>query len=139
MLIIQFGLDRRNHLAGLYRSQGRDQEAEPLLVRSLQIREQQLGADHPATASSLNNLAGLYRSQGRYQEAEPLYVRSLEIKQKTLPENHPSIQRGWDNFRYLVQQAIATGKAGELSDHPITQALLQHLQATIDPVPDDQS
>ncbi|NJR51652.1 MAG: tetratricopeptide repeat protein [Leptolyngbyaceae cyanobacterium CSU_1_3] len=114
-----------SYLGLLYKSQGRYEAAEPLYVRSLQIREQQLGGDHPATATSLNNLAMLYESQGRYEEAEPLYVRSLEINQKTLPENHPSTQLVWNNFRYLVQQAVDTGRSAELSDHPITQAILR--------------
>jgi len=57
-----------------------------------------------------------------------LYIRSLEIKQKTLPENHPSIQRGWNNFRYLVQQAVEAGRAGELSDHPVTQTILRQIE-----------
>jgi len=51
---------------GLYHSMGRYSEAEPLYRRSLAIREQQLGADHPYTASSLNNLAGLYYSMGQF-------------------------------------------------------------------------
>ena len=44
-----------------YYKMGRYSEAEPLFQRSLSIWEQQLGADHPDTASSLNNLAALYR------------------------------------------------------------------------------
>ena len=48
------------------------QAAEPLYERALAIREEVLGAEHPAVATSLNNLAGLYQKQGRYAEAEPL-------------------------------------------------------------------
>ncbi len=59
-------------------------EAEPLYGRSLAIREQQLGANHPATAITLNNLAGLFESMGRYSEAEPLLVRSLAIREQQL-------------------------------------------------------
>jgi len=77
--------------AGLYQSQGRYSDAEPLYVRSLAISEQQLGADHPDVATSLNNLASLYQSQGRYSEAEPLYERSLLILEKVLPANHPHL------------------------------------------------
>ncbi|RFP55500.1 MAG: tetratricopeptide repeat protein, partial [Limnothrix sp. CACIAM 69d] len=73
-----------NNLAYLYESQGRYEAAEPLLRRSLEIRERVLGADHPATATSLNNLAELYRSQGRYEAAEPLYRRALEIREQVL-------------------------------------------------------
>ncbi len=92
------------------------------------IREQQLGANHPDVATSLNNLAYLYKSQGRYGEAEPLFARSLAIKQKMLPENHPSLQLGWDNFRSFLQAVVQANRVAELSDHPLTQALLQDLQ-----------
>ena len=39
--------------------------------RALQILEEQLGADHPDTATSLNNLAASIQSQGKYKQAEP--------------------------------------------------------------------
>ena len=55
-------LDR---LARIYQNQGRYREALPLYRKSLQIYEQQLGANHPNVATSLNNLALLYDAQGR--------------------------------------------------------------------------
>lgn len=72
-------------------------------------------------------LARLYESMGRYSEAEPLYLRTLAILTQCLPENHPHIQTVWGNFCYLVQQAVQNGKAGELSDHPVTQGILSQL------------
>jgi Tetratricopeptide repeat len=60
-------------LARLHESLSQFSDAEIWLLRSLAIREEQLGANHPSTATSLNNLAGLYESTGRYSEAEPLY------------------------------------------------------------------
>jgi hypothetical protein len=39
---------------------------EPLLKRSLAIREKQLGAEHPDVATSLNNLAGLYLVSAKF-------------------------------------------------------------------------
>ena len=38
------------NLANLYMDMGRYAEAEPLYRRSLEIREKQLGGDHPAVA-----------------------------------------------------------------------------------------
>jgi tetratricopeptide (TPR) repeat protein len=70
-----------NGLAGLYLSEGRLAEAEPLYKRSLSIREKSLGGDHPDVATSLYNLALLYWHQGRLAEAEPLYERSLAIRE----------------------------------------------------------
>ena len=40
--------------------QGKYDEAVPLLEKSLKIRQQVLGAEHPDVATSLNNLASLY-------------------------------------------------------------------------------
>jgi tetratricopeptide (TPR) repeat protein/nucleoside phosphorylase len=64
--------------------------AEPLIQRALLIYEQQLGPDHPNTASSLHNLADLYRSQGKYAEAEPLYQRALSICEQQMGTEHPT-------------------------------------------------
>jgi tetratricopeptide (TPR) repeat protein len=85
----------------LYKTQGRYSEAEPLYVRSLSIREQELGKDHPDVANSLNNLAELYRSQGRYNEAEPLYVRSLSIREQELGKDHPDVASSLNNLAGL--------------------------------------
>jgi tetratricopeptide (TPR) repeat protein len=90
-------------LAELYRFQGRYSEAEPLLVRSLSIREQRLGADHPDVAQSFNNLAALYESQGRYTKAEPLLVRSLSIVEQQLGANHPDVATSLNNLALLYR------------------------------------
>jgi hypothetical protein len=66
---------------------------------------------------------------GRYSKAEPLYLRTLDVFVKCLPEDHPYIQTTWNNFRYLIQQAVERDRAGELSAHPMTQAILQQIQA----------
>ncbi|GAB4459172.1 MAG: hypothetical protein OHK0037_04110 [Elainellaceae cyanobacterium] len=96
--------------------------------RSLAIREAQLSADHPDTATSLNNLAGLYESMGRYTEAEPLYLRALPILFSRLGQDHPTSQTVRKNFEKLVKLAVQAGRAGELSDHPVTQGLIQQMQ-----------
>ena len=97
-------------------------------MRSLSIRQQQLGDDHPDVAASLNNLAGLYQSQGRYSEAESLHLRSLSIWQQQLGDDHPNTQTGRQNLRYLLQQVIQAGRTAELSNDPTTQALLLQLR-----------
>ncbi|CCQ69689.1 Kinesin light chain [Crocosphaera watsonii WH 0402] len=77
-------------MAKLYQSQGKYTEAEPLLIQALAIYKEQLGENHPSTATSLNNLAALYYVQGKYTEAEPLYQQALAITKEQLGENHPS-------------------------------------------------
>ena len=43
--------------------QGKLAEALPLLEKSLAIRKQVLGDDHPKVAESLNNIASVYQDQ----------------------------------------------------------------------------
>ena len=118
-----------NNLAYLYYSQGRYGEAEPLYKHSLSIWEQQLGADHPHVAASLNNLALLYNSQGRYSEAEPLYVQAITIFWQRLGKGHPNTETALSNFYSCLRKAIEAEQGSQLSDHPVTQTLLQQLQA----------
>ena len=96
------------------------EEAELLYHRSLEIRKQQLGADHPYTAQSLNNLAALYELMGRYAEAEPLLWRSLEIREQHLGTDHPSTAISLGNLGQLYVAMEQYKEAEEL--------LLQALQ-----------
>ncbi|TRV63677.1 MAG: CHAT domain-containing protein [Microcystis panniformis Mp_MB_F_20051200_S9] len=120
-------------MAALYQSQGRYSEAEPLYKQALAISKQQLGDNHPDTATSLNNLALLYYkqalaiskqqlgdnhpdtatslnnlallydSQGRYSEAEPLYKQALAISKQQLGDNHPDTATSLNNLAALYQ------------------------------------
>jgi tetratricopeptide (TPR) repeat protein/transcriptional regulator with XRE-family HTH domain len=63
--------------------------AEPLALRALAIREQELSASHPDTALSLNNVATIYKHQEKYGEAESLYQRALAIREQELGASHP--------------------------------------------------
>ncbi|CCH93196.1 Similar to tr/Q7NLR0/Q7NLR0 (fragment) [Microcystis aeruginosa PCC 9432] len=127
-------------MALLYRVQGRYSEAEPLYNRSLAIIKQQLGDNHPNTATSLNNLALLYRVQGRYSEAEPLYKQALAIRKQQLGDNHPLTAQSLNNLaglyqsqgRYseaepLYKEALAISKQQLGDNHPDTATSLNNL------------
>ena len=90
-----------NNLAFLYEFQGSYTEAELLYLRSLSIREKQLGSDHPDVAQSLNNLALLYSYEGKYKEAESLYLRSLGIWEKQLEDKHLDVAATLNNLALL--------------------------------------
>lgn len=111
----------------LYQEKGLYSVAESLYQQSLAIREQWLGSDHPDVTLSLNSLALLYNSQERYTEAEPLYIRAITILGNQLGAKHPNTQACKQNFLNLLQQATAAGQTAQLSDHPLTQALLQQI------------
>ncbi len=129
-----------NDLASLYNENGNYSEAEPLYLRSLEIVERKLGADHPNVAIILNNLAGLYESQGRYSEAEPLYLRSLEIREKQLGADHPDVAISLNNLALLYKLQGRYSEAEPLylrsleisekqlgADHPNVAAILSGL------------
>src|SRR6266487_3460179 len=107
-----------SNLAVLYQIQNEDEEAEPLLLRALQIREQvfgRIGVEYPDIVQSLNNLAELYRSQGRYGEAEPLLKRVLAIGMRVLSQEHPHTQTAQRNYATLLQTMGLDDEAKEKS------------------------
>ena len=92
-----------NNLGQVAKIQGRYPEAEPLIKRSLAIRENVLVTDHPDVARSLNNLADLYERQGRYAEAEPLYQRALAVRERAVGPDHPDTATSMNNLAAFYQ------------------------------------
>jgi tetratricopeptide (TPR) repeat protein/transcriptional regulator with XRE-family HTH domain len=114
--------------------------AKPLYESTLDICEQQLGADHPDTATSLGNLAGLYYAQGKYESAEPLYQRALNIYEQQLGADHPDTASSLNNLaglyesqgKYesaepLYQRALDIRERQLGADHPSTATSLNNL------------
>jgi tetratricopeptide (TPR) repeat protein len=67
-----------NNLAQLYQAQGRYEEAEPLFLRALTIKEKALPPDHPST--NLENYASLLREMNLPREAQTLEQRAKAIR-----------------------------------------------------------
>ena len=59
-----------------------------------------LGEEHPDTATSYYNVALNLNAQGRYDEAEPLYRKCLEIRQQVLGEEHPDTAGSYNNLAF---------------------------------------
>jgi tetratricopeptide (TPR) repeat protein len=92
-------------LSRFYQAQSQFKTVELWNRKSLNISEQELGANHPDTATSLTNLASLYELTGRYAEAEPLLMRSLAIDEEQLGANHPSTTVSLNNLAVLYQSS----------------------------------
>ena len=71
-----------HHLAGLYRDQGRYEDAEQLFVKVIEGRLRLLGEKHEHTQLSLAELAKIYTDQGRHDAAEQLLIKTLEIRRR---------------------------------------------------------
>lgn len=70
----------RESLGVAYRRRSMFAEAEPNLRRSLEIRRELFGDDHPVTASSYTALANLlFEHEGRIDDSLALLVRALDV------------------------------------------------------------
>ena len=96
-------LHSMHDLALLYQNQGRYDEAEPLYVKSLELRRRMLSEEHPDTLQSMHNLAMVYENQGHYDEAESLYVKTLELRRRALGEEHPDTLQSMNNLARVYE------------------------------------
>jgi tetratricopeptide (TPR) repeat protein len=107
--------DLLNKAGGYFNGRALYSLARPLYERSLAIREQTLGPDHPATAESFNNLALLLKDRGDIKGARPLFDRALAIREKALGHNHPDTAESLNNLALLLYgQGDPCGRAAAL-------------------------
>jgi|GEM_PF-1347230 len=90
-----------NNMAVVGEELGRRGDAEFYYRWALDLRERNLGANHPFVAASLDNLAALLEIDGRTAEAEKLYARALSIRRKTLGPDHPYVATSMNNLGML--------------------------------------
>ena len=79
-----------NSMAGLFKAQGRYNEAESLYAECLLVMRETLGDRHPDTLEAVISMADSFKVQVRYDEAEPFYVECLHVRRVTLGDRHPS-------------------------------------------------
>jgi CHAT domain-containing protein/Tfp pilus assembly protein PilF len=105
MVLAQTSLQRARELhtevAERFR-RGEYREAIPKAREALALREQALGAHHPAVAESLQSLADLLRETGDYAEARPLYERALAIRETALGREHALVAWTLDELGVLL-------------------------------------
>jgi class 3 adenylate cyclase/Tfp pilus assembly protein PilF len=89
------------NLAALHKSQGKNELAETLYLRALEIVHKVLDPEHPDIIPHLNNLAVLYQDQDKYEQAEPLYEKALTIREKVFGKKHPETASSLLNLALL--------------------------------------
>jgi tetratricopeptide (TPR) repeat protein len=120
-----------NTLGKLYKDQGRYNEAEALLEKSLDIAKNLLDNNHRAIAAYKNNLASLYDVQGKYRQAEVLFMESLDIIKKLFGKHHPDVasvlnnlgniyrsQENYNQAESFFKQALEIRKNCLSDNHP---------------------
>eukprot|EP00746_Dinoflagellata_sp_MGD_P161685 gnl/MRDRNA2_/MRDRNA2_88918_c0_seq1.p1 gnl/MRDRNA2_/MRDRNA2_88918_c0~~gnl/MRDRNA2_/MRDRNA2_88918_c0_seq1.p1 ORF type:complete len:381 (-),score=91.45 gnl/MRDRNA2_/MRDRNA2_88918_c0_seq1:138-1280(-) len=107
------------------RKQGKVEEAERQLRRSIDIYEEELGEDHPYTLTSRNNLANVLMSSGKLQDAEVEYRRCLASKLEQLGNDHPVVA----TTRYNLGLVLSQRGSFEESEDSLKEALRIQVQS----------
>lgn len=92
----------------LARIEGKRDEAEQHLLRSLEINEMLNGPEHPITLIIRDNIAWLYRLQERWQESIAIDSDVLRIRRETLGDDH--IETAYSK----ATLGVAFGETGQL-------------------------
>ena len=80
-----------SNLGNLRLRQGRLQDSESLLRRSISISRSVLGPNNPHAAGTLSALAGTLFFAGREKEAEEAYRESIDLIDEHLGHDHPHL------------------------------------------------
>ena len=115
-------------------------KAEPMLRRSLSIRDASFGPDHPDVVLSLINLAFLLSATNRNSEAEILYRRSLSICEISTGLDATRLATSMNNLASLLsktnrgneaeplfRRALSITEASYGPDHLLVAASLNNL------------
>jgi tetratricopeptide (TPR) repeat protein len=101
-----------NNYADVCIEQGQYDKAETLLIRTREVREAKLPAEHPY----LHSLGRLRKHQGQTAEAEVLYREALDIREAALPMDHPHRAKLLEDYAELVEPRGRSQEAAELGD-----------------------
>jgi tetratricopeptide (TPR) repeat protein/tRNA A-37 threonylcarbamoyl transferase component Bud32 len=101
-------------IGSVYRQLGKYREAEPLLSKAYDIRQQLLRPDDPDLAQSAHNLAWLWQDKGDYDAAYPLYCRARDIREKQFGHEDPQTVATLFNLAWLVTQMEDFAQAEQL-------------------------
>ncbi len=120
-------------LGNTYRALGDAATAERLLAQAVEIRERELGADHPDTTQALDLLGLVVKERGRYEESEEMHRRALEARRRTLGEesweavgslsnlaNVLARQSRFDEAEPMLRKVLELRRRGLGPEHPDT-------------------
>lgn len=110
--------------------------------KSVEIREQALGPDHPAVAADVAALAAILEGKGEYDAAEALYRRAVAVFERVYGPDHYELAVNCNNLGVLAAARDDLAGAERLydralgikerllgSDHPDTAMTLHNLGA----------
>jgi hypothetical protein len=122
------------------RGLGYPQQALKLFEKARATFTAKLGADHPATLTSMNNLANSYAASGQNQRALKLREETLALRKAKFGPDHPATLTSMNNLAIsyaaagmstraleLREETLALMKAKLGADHPNTLKSMYNL------------
>jgi len=88
-------------LGNFSENRGAEGLAEPMLKRSVVIREKAFGRDHALVGTAQNELAKFYDRQGRFDDAEKTYRKSIETYENSEERSWPMQATGYNHLALL--------------------------------------
>src|SRR5690606_15404599 len=105
-----------NNMALALDNAERDEEAEPYMIRAMQMAEALFGRADPRYAIGVANLGNLYRQSGRHREADALLGQSLRLRRELLGDEHPYVGHGLIQVARLRLRQQRAADALELAE-----------------------
>jgi len=120
------------HYGSLALARGNNQDAGEYHRRALEIREDQLGDDHPEVAISLTNISNALRAQGELSNSEQMARRALSIFETQLGEEHPYTAASHNNIgNSLLEQGRHIAWDDEARAQPYFEQAEDHYRKAI--------
>jgi eukaryotic-like serine/threonine-protein kinase len=108
------------NLGMAYRHLGLMDEAEPLLFRSYELRQQLFGQQNIDVAKSAVAIAENYRLSGQYSKAEPFFRHALQVAQKAPGDNATVIADILHKFGFCLFMDSQDAEAESLFKQSLT-------------------
>lgn len=110
----QFVAVSLRHIAESLLAQGKGNDAEPLLLRAMNICESSTGKTSPQTAAARHALGMFYARAGKLAQAEQHFRQEIAILEKNGPSSVPTLAVALNNLGFLLQSG---GKIAEAESH----------------------
>ncbi len=121
----------RKTIGSTYVDLGLFSEGQRHMQRALELRQRELGGEHPDTLEVLGLLAALQRDQGKYAEAESLLLRLVDAQSRTLGNRHRATLNSMNELAVLYDSEGKYQQSEAL--YSKTLELFRHIASEDDP------
>jgi tetratricopeptide (TPR) repeat protein len=114
-------------LAAIYRDGTKYEDAEPLLLRALRLREAVSGPDDAETISVIDSLAYVEFGLRKMPEAEKAFQRLLDLWEKNAGPDHPMVALTYDKMAEFYAFGQRYEEAQKAALHALAMRTATHI------------